>query len=265
MKCQVQIFEVQVQIFEKARSSSVGCFKRHLGRVPIEDMSSSSEKETFKVDVLDVTDETLTKKVAALIAEGMCHDSGWAYIFGKNNAEDLQWMIVRNLWLHKGSTYVYQSIDPAQNDGIEVVGTCTIMPPGHKPASLWQQAQLGLLKFPFLFGIQALKRLFEVKDFFDKSAYSGASKRPTYALHMMCVDGSIRGKGYGTSILRDCLEKYTGKVDGPKDYDVVLETQTERNVTFYERSGFKVQAKSTFHGGPEAGGFYSWSMKMDSE
>jgi hypothetical protein len=99
-------------------------------------MIDSSEKShglSFRAERLDVMNETECLAAAKLIAEAMCFDSAWAYIFGKGNTEALEWLIYRNLWVHKGETIVYRSTARKSKEAKnEIIGTCTISPPAKK-------------------------------------------------------------------------------------------------------------------------------------
>ena len=88
---------------------------------------------------------------------------------------------------------------------------------------------LSLLKFPFKFGLDALKRLNEVQQFFDKqSAYARDDSNAAYSIHMMVVHPDVRGKGHGTQILHDCLLHHCGsdELAALEKHNITLVTQT---------------------------------------
>jgi GNAT superfamily N-acetyltransferase len=230
------------------------------------DSRENSHGLSFRAERLDVMNETECLAAAKLIAEAMCFDSAWAYIFGKGNTEALEWLIYRNLWVHKGETIVYRSTARKSKEAKnEIIGTCTISPPAKKMASTWEKIKLGLFKLPFLFGFDSLHRLMEVDSFFQKHSVYARNQQtanlPMYNLHMMAVRKELRGKGYGSKIIKDCLEHQCGDGLPGRNFSVALNTQTDRNVVFYQRLGFTILQSNIFCGGPAEGGFRSTIME----
>mmetsp|Transcript_907 Transcript_907/g.2193 ORF Transcript_907/g.2193 Transcript_907/m.2193 type:complete len:270 (-) Transcript_907:175-984(-) len=75
--------------------------------------------------------------------------------------------------------------------------------------------------------------------------------RAVLRLEAMTVLSSLQGQGIGSHALRTALEK----VDA-QGQEVLLTTQQERNVTFYQRLGFDVVREAVY----EPAGFRSWFM-----
>ncbi len=75
-----------------------------------------------------------------------------------------------------------------------------------------------------------------------------------FILERMVVDPAYQGQGVGSAAVAAAL--------APLDQPVILTTQLQRNVTFYERLGFEVVNTQQFGGSTEeyAYGFKSWTM-----
>lgn len=82
--------------------------------------------------------------------------------------------------------------------------------------------------------------LFKILDFFkisEESCKDCFDKYPNaYYLEILAVDTSFKGKGLGSSMIKDCLTPYIKK-QGGKDFTLI--TNTEINCKFYMKNGFK--------------------------
>jgi GNAT superfamily N-acetyltransferase len=131
----------------------------------------------------------------------------------------------------------------------------------------------GLLAMPIRFGWSALKRLLEVKDWYDRKhiavkegAFPGCAHQ-AYSLQRMVVFPAHQGKGLGSSCLAShlkaidestittrisdssCSDKISTNTP-PKPYvtPTILATQELQNVQFYTKAGFRVYLKEDFVG-----------------
>ncbi|MFI1869756.1 GNAT family N-acetyltransferase [Streptomyces jumonjinensis] len=77
---------------------------------------------------------------------------------------------------------------------------------------------------------------------------------PVWYLATVGVDPDAQGRGLGSAVLRPGIE-----AAARAGYPIHLETATERNVSLYERLGFKVTAEVTV---PD-GGPHIWCMRKD--
>ena len=108
--------------------------------------------------------------------------------------------------------------------------------PDTPDVTLWDMVRAGMFKGLFQFGFGVAKRLVFIKNEYEliedivlkKNRY-----KPIYRLERMVVHPKHQGKGIGSIALKNAL-----KDADDKDLQVMLSTQQERNVRFYERLGF---------------------------
>ena len=108
--------------------------------------------------------------------------------------------------------------------------------PGVPDPTLSAMIRSGLLIAPFKFGLGTVRRLLDVKSFFEKieNEIRATCDRPICHLERMSVAPYAQGKGVGTKALSSALDEAARA-----GWAVLLATQEERNVRFYERLGFK--------------------------
>jgi GNAT superfamily N-acetyltransferase len=116
--------------------------------------------------------------------------------------------------------------------------------------SIWQKLRAGLLTLLFISGVKSFGRLLAAGDYFDKMKlrtfqFDGTNDRDAAALrdtknapisvHLnlarMVVHPDYQGRGIGSAALRRALQTTADE----KRLPVVLSTQLDRNVTFYEK------------------------------
>eukprot|EP00435_Cladocopium_sp_Y103_P011346 s1042_g2.t4 len=105
------------------------------------------------------------------------------------------------------------------------------VPPDTPDVSFWQMLQAGILKLPLIFGPSALRRLLQAKAVEEGEINVDGA----YKLERMVVEPSAQGKGIGTRALQLALTE-----SDASGHPVLLTTNEERNVTFYQRLGFEV-------------------------
>lgn len=117
------------------------------------------------------------------------------------------------------------------------------VPPGTPDISFWQMLQAGILKLLLIFGPSAFRRLLQAKAFEEGEI----NVEGAYRLERMVVEPSVQGKGIGTRALQLALAE-----SDAAGHPVLLKTNEERNVTFYQRLGFEVigEAKRELGGDP---------------
>eukprot|EP00435_Cladocopium_sp_Y103_P007196 s1042_g2.t1 len=104
------------------------------------------------------------------------------------------------------------------------------VPPDTPDVSFWQMLQAGILKLPLIFGPSALRRLLQAKAVEEGEINVDGA----YKLERMVVEPSAQGKGIGTRALQLALTE-----SDASGHPVLLTTNEERNVTFYQRLGFE--------------------------
>ncbi|EQC29131.1 hypothetical protein SDRG_13163 [Saprolegnia diclina VS20] len=142
-----------------------------------------------------------------------------------------KWLTEKRLSGNVAASYVYL------DDTGRVIAHGILSPPGvgaPAPTTLWQRLVSGFIFAPYYIGWTAYRRLQLLMGDFH-----GAGP-DAYMLQALAVDPTLRGQGIGTrfvqSLLHDAL---------PAGATVQLFTQVERNVSFYEKLGFRTIATAT--------------------
>ena len=154
----------------------------------------------------------------------------------------LQWLFEHNFRQRIGTDVNRCVLD---SNG-KLVAFFMFVSPDTPDVSLWDMIRAGMLKGIFKFGFGVVKRLVTIKEEYEhiedivlkKNGY-----KPIYRLERMVVHPDHQGKGIGSSALKHAL-----KDADDKDLQVMLSTQEERNVRFYERLGFKVVQETILAG-----------------
>ena len=172
----------------------------------------------------------------AVLARGMRDNPNHVAIFGPDPAGRVR-------ALERGfATYfrVITAQEPlcARLDGV-VVGVAGALPPGRCRLSAAQKLRL----FPSMAGLS-------IRDMWRASRVSGAWARrdpdePHSHLGPVAVDEGLKGRGIGSRL----MEAYCRHVD-EANLAAYLETETPRNVRFYERFGFEVLDRAEVLGNP---------------
>lgn len=185
-------------------------------------------------------------EAARLVAAAFADSPTYVYIC-QGDQRFLQWMFSRNLWLRLGTR--------ANNCVItddELVCTFMLVTPDVPAVGLWGMLRAGILLAPLRFGMPTVRRLLEVKDWFEEQEHAlrADSPYPVCALERMSVRPDQQGKGLGSKALKEALD-YTDS----QGWGVILATQLDRNVVFYQRLGFTVVFEADYHD------IHSWFMR----
>lgn len=133
----------------------------------------------------------------------------------------------------------------------DVLGAARWLPPGRAPTRVGP-ALRALVATPVRLG-SATGRFFAYGRAVE-NLRAEVAPGPHWYLAGIGVDPSAQRRGIGTALLRPGIEG--ARRDGVR---AVLLTNSERNLTFYERSGFRIVAEGeTPEGGPHA-----WAMVRD--
>ena len=141
--------------------------------------------------------------------------------------------------------------------GEDVLCSLVLQPPGCA-ASAWQMVRAGILRVPLALGIGTMRRLLKTIGFLDsnKARLGRNDLAACFELQMVVVIPAAQGLSHGSRILKHVLSE---RVD-PLGAAVILDTQLEANVRFYERLGFKVIAKDR----RDDDSYTSWVMLRES-
>ena len=86
---------------------------------------------------------------------------------------------------------------------------------------------------------EAVRRLFALKETYDRIEARLGAGSPHWYVHMMAVEPSRQGRGLGSELLARVLRQTAG-AHGAARHPTILTTHNERNVAFYRRAGFEV-------------------------
>jgi GNAT superfamily N-acetyltransferase len=181
-------------------------------------------------------DHSQVPATAAILADAMRDDPAYSYLMPDSvtRPRGLRDYFARSLRTYLPHRCAYSALDA----GI-ASGTVTIRPPGGIHISTLTMMRRGLLPFALAHGAGAVRRLFALKEGYDRIEARLSGGRPHWYVHMMAVQPSRQGSGIGTALLAGALAA-TADAHGAARYPVLLTTHNERNVTFYRRAGFEV-------------------------
>ena len=188
------------------------------------------------MDMPTLLDDSHVERVAAILAEAMDGDPAYRYLMPdfKSRPRGLRDYFARSLRTYLPHRCTYLALD----DGV-VDGTVTVRPPGGIDVSTLTMIRRGLLPFAFAHGTAAVRRLFALKDAYDRIEARLSGGAPHWYVHMMAVDPAKQGRGRGTALLSGVLASIA-EVKGRSVHPVLLTTHNEQNVTFYRRAGFEI-------------------------
>jgi ribosomal protein S18 acetylase RimI-like enzyme len=123
-----------------------------------------------------------------------------------------------------------------------VEGAACWLPPGSTNITFWRSLRAGMALAVMRFPREAQRRLLDIIGHTDE-LHKRLMGRPHWYLMALGVDPPFQGHGIGGRLLRPVLVR--SDEDGLPCY---LETQTERNVEFYQRRGFDVVSEGEVPG-----------------
>lgn len=125
--------------------------------------------------------------------------------------------------------------------------------PGKTDFTFGQFLRSGLLTATFSMGLTSLKRLMGSATFFEEMKKRAIS-RPHWLLLFLGVDPEQQGRGLGGKLIQPMLDRADGE-----GVPCFLDSTNQRNLTFYQRHGFRIAAQGKVpNGGPE-----TWAMVRD--
>ena len=235
-------------------SRSERCVARALG-VPISNRGGGprSSPRPPPPGVLSVLPTAYLEEAAALSAAAFAPSSpSYVYICGSSALEQrlsfTRWLFERNFAMRDGTGCNRCVFD---EEG-KLICFFMFVTPGVPDPDAWAMVRSGMLTAPFKFGFGTVKRLLQVKTFFEaieNEIRASVGDRPVCHLERMSVAPDCQGKGVGTRALRAALDEAA-----QAGWAVLLATQEERNVTFYERLGFRTIRTAAYTPDPEGWG-----------
>ncbi len=123
-------------------------------------------------------------------------------------------------------------------DSEQLNGMAAWLVPPYTQMSFWRLIRCGAVKFARQMGKELGKNTSKIFAIVEKDRAKNI-KGPFLYLNSLGVIPSMQGQGLGTKLLTGMLQQR------PEGIPLYLETNTERNVAFYEKFGFTVFKKIT--------------------
>jgi len=131
-----------------------------------------------------------------------------------------------------------------------VEGVAVWVSPGNTDFTFGQLLRSGLLMATLSMGLKTLGRFMNSYSHFEQVKKQAIS-RPHWVLVFLGIEPSQQGQGLGGVLIQPILAR--ADAEGAPCY---LDSTNERNLTFYQRHGFKVAARGQVpNGGPQI-----WAM-----
>ena len=168
------------------------------------------------------------------------------------HAAALTWLFHRRVALLFASRARYLvAVD--ERTGALLAGAAIV--PRAAKAGLWDMLRVGLLEWPFRFGVPSLIRALQ-KDTLPEDAPGAVPFEGLVST--VAVAPEAQGRGVGSAVMRALLRRWDADGGGP----LVLDTQRDRNVPFYQRLGFVVTQTVTATGAHGAE-YLDWKMRRE--
>ena len=192
---------------------------------------------------------------AALLARAFADDPGYVYALPSEprRPTQLRWLYERIVRMSVPFRHVYGLSDERSD-----LGAVTVWLPPRRGPSPWDMIRHGLPLFPLRVGAVATVRLVRCLVYMERVKAETFAKRPHWFLDQLAVDPSRQGQGLGRFALQRGIEDLVAQERAP----LMLFTSKEKNVAFYQASGFSV-TKSDWLGEPHDG-FRLWTMQRQA-
>lgn len=132
----------------------------------------------------------------------------------------------------------------------ELDGIAIWLTPGNTTLTFWRMFRAGMLAVPFHVGLSVVQRMLPMVNYTEKLRHRLAPPKHWY-LFQIGVAPERQGGGIGKALLDPVLARADAA-----HVSCYLETQTEANVRFYEKRGFRVMAE----GGAPGDALPLWAM-----
>ena len=145
----------------------------------------------------------------------------------------------------------------ARHEGV-IVAVAQIFPPDYKKPSSWRYLTHGWLRvmtLPDQKTINAWQRMDEEAGAYCHAMMGGG----TWYLSSLTVSNALRGKGIGSQMLKEAIIPHVRRGGGSR---LCLFTNSESNVSFYQRSGFHVVDERQFSFNGHSLGSWSLARKV---
>ncbi|MFW5686056.1 MAG: GNAT family N-acetyltransferase [Spirochaetota bacterium] len=169
-------------------------------------------------------------KAGVVLNEAFCDDPLWAALFaGETNAEEK-----RRAFFEAPVRYClrYGNV-VASSDRLE--GIAAWVPGEYAEMTLWRMIRCGSLRTGMRMGASVARKLGRVFEQPIRDRQEHMRDVPYAYLQVIGVSPAHQGRGVGGRLLRHVIEDCDAR-----NRALYLETETESNVGFYERFGFRL-------------------------
>lgn len=148
------------------------------------------------------------------------------------------------------------AVDSAPDGDGGLAGVACWLAPGNTEPGLVRWLVAGVASVYWRIGVRGMRRFGAKEAWFDRH-HRADMPAPHWYLLLLAVDSAWQGKGVGGALLSSGLAR--ADATGRPCY---LETESERNVAFYGRHGFRVLRTGTV-GRARDGGPRVWTLRRD--
>lgn len=164
----------------------------------------------------------------------------------------------RNLEWHLPLDLTWVARDGGSERG-DVLGTLTLEPPHGVPSPALRALRHWAVPTLLEDGLETLRRLVLTDGEFKAEYQRMCGQQAYWHVHAVAVSPDHQGRGIGQAMLRTALDALTTLVR-ERPAQVVLSTQRERNLPFYQAQGFVLTHQTTLGAARGAPGYTSWFM-----
>jgi GNAT superfamily N-acetyltransferase len=217
------------------------------------------------------------REAASVMAEAFSDSPAYNYIFQEDLAAHnkkyaiLEWMFHAYIVaICKRSPSALRGLLDDHDDERKVIVCCFMLVESpHDHLSMWDMIVAGLWQGPFRFGLPALRRLLATLDVFQADAHHFGTTNYVM-LERMAVRADRRGQGIGSACLRQVIIQQQAKDDDDdaaqggnvKWRGIILHTQLDANVRFYQKLGFHVVHDAIYFADDEKYRYHDRAMKL---
>lgn len=130
----------------------------------------------------------------------------------------------------------------AEENG-KICASCFLTPPEFKPPRMIEYLLNGGLKLVFTGGIINVVGFNNLVEKVDMPCRKFGKKIPSWNLTVFGVKRDLKGQGIGSAMIKDFIIPFVKEHDGK---NIILVTNAEYNVGFYQKNGFTLFEQCSF-------------------
>ena len=196
-------------------------------------------------------------EVAKVMAESFLNSPGYTYVFQNDETyrrSALEWLFEKKVSLiHRRCPTALRGV---LNEKGEVIACYLWIPSLHQNIPILEMIVGGLWQFPFRFGLSTLQRLLHAMDSQDHGEESFREyydSSDVIMLEHFVVRPDYQSKGIGRKLLQE-------EINLSGNSTLLLSTQEDRNVKFYESLGYVITSKIDVAQEDQKYSFSSWFL-----